>query len=254
MSPRARILFVALMLLIAATCVRLGLWQRSRLLGRRTRNAAAVAARALPPLTLGATDGVPLADRRVIAHGTFDHANEMLLRQQVLSGSPGVVVVTPLRESQGDSAVLVIRGFLPSADGLSVPQLDSLGEEGERTISGVARPIANTFGRGQPLLRAGQVSWHELELGALRARLPYALRDVVIFPEPAPGDLPFPRRLDLPPLDDGPHLSYMLQWFGFATIAAIMALLAVVRRRVAGWSEPTAAAPSAAAPPPPPRP
>jgi cytochrome oxidase assembly protein ShyY1 len=28
-----------------------------------------------------------------------------------------------------------------------------------------------------------------------------------------------PVRLDVPPLDEGPHMSYAFQWFAFATIA-----------------------------------
>ena len=94
----------------------------------------------MPPVDLASgPDG--LADRRVTARGTYDHAHDMLLRGQVLSGSPGVVVVTPLRGARGDSAVLVVRGFLPSPDGISVPQLDSLGEPGEQVVSGIARTI-----------------------------------------------------------------------------------------------------------------
>ena len=252
MSPRARILFVALMLLVAATCVRLGLWQRSRLLARRARNVAAQAARQLPEVALGSGHEA-LADRRVVAHGSFDPEHEVLLRGQVLNGSPGVVVVTPLLGAVGDSAVLVVRGFVPSADGVTVA-LDSLREPGAQSVTGIARPIDDRAGRGQPLTRNGQTSWRELELGALRRQLPYPILGVVIFEPSKPGQTTLPRRVDLPPLDDGPHLSYMLQWFGFASVAVIMALLALRRHRASGWSEPTVAAPSAGVPPPAPPP
>jgi cytochrome oxidase assembly protein ShyY1 len=33
----------------------------------------------------------------------------------------------------------------------------------------------------------------------------------------------YPRRLEPQPLDDGPHLSYMLQWFAFAATALVFA-------------------------------
>ncbi len=253
MSPRARILFVALMLLVAVTCVRLGLWQRSRLLARRARNAAAQAARQLPELALGSGTGV-LADRRVVAHGRFDPEHQVLLRGQVLNGSPGVVIVTPLLGAAGDSAVLVVRGFVPSADGVTVSGLDSLREPGARSVAGIVRPLDDRAGRGQPLTRNGQTSWRELELGALRRELPYPILAFAIFEPSEPGQTSLPRRLGLPPLDDGPHLSYMLQWFAFALIAVVMALLALRRHRASGWSEPTAAAPSAGVPPPAPPP
>jgi cytochrome oxidase assembly protein ShyY1 len=40
----------------------------------------------------------------------------------------------------------------------------------------------------------------------------------------------FPRREELPPMDDGPHLSYAVQWFLFAGMAVAFALLVVGRR------------------------
>ena len=250
MSPRARILFVVLMLLVAGVCVRLGMWQRARLLARRVGNATAQAARLLPPVELASAGSDDLGDRRVTAHGTFDHAHDMLLRGQVLSGAPGVVVVTPLREAGGDSAILVVRGFVPSADGISVPDLDSLGEPGEQSISGIARRIPLRTGQGQPLLRDGRMTWKAMELDALRPELPYPVMGFLLFATPVPGRTGWPRRLEPPPLDDGPHKSYMLQWFGFATVALVMASIALRRRQAAGWSEPTAASSSAAVPPP----
>jgi surfeit locus 1 family protein len=250
MSPRARILFAVLMLLVAAACARLGLWQRSRLLARRSANATALAARALPPVDLENAGGEGLTDRRVAARGTFDNAHDMLLRGQVLQGAPGVVVVTPLLHARGDSALLVVRGFLPSNDGISVPRLDSLAVTGEQAIAGIARTIPAAPGRGQPLARDGRMTWKELELDAVRRELPYPVMGYLLFAAPAEGQPAWPRRLEPPSLDDGPHLSYMLQWFGFASLAVIMALIALRRRQAPGWSEPTAASPAAAAPPP----
>ena len=39
----------------------------------------------------------------------------------------------------------------------------------------------------------------------------------------------FPRRLDPPPMDQGPHLAYAVQWFLFAGLAAAFAVLVVGR-------------------------
>jgi surfeit locus 1 family protein len=250
MSPRARIFFVALMFLVAAACARLGMWQRARLLARRAGNVTAREARAQAPVDLATAADVPLADRRVTARGTFDHAHDMLLRGQALGGAPGVVVVTPLRNAHGDSALLVVRGFLPSNDGISVPQLDSLHEDGEQSIAGVGRALPLRTGRGQRLARDGRTTWKELEMEPLRRELPYPVMGILLFATPAPGQPAWPRRLEPPPLDDGPHKSYMLQWFGFATVAVIMALIALLRRQAAEWSEPTAASTSAGALPP----
>ena len=39
----------------------------------------------------------------------------------------------------------------------------------------------------------------------------------------------FPRRLEPPEIDEGPHLSYAIQWFLFAALAAGFAILVVGR-------------------------
>ena len=238
------------MLLVAAVCLRLGIWQRSRLQARRAANATAMAARARPVIDLSSSTDSSLADRRVVAHGTYDHSHEMLLRGQVLSGAPGVVVITPLRNVRGDSALLVVRGFLPSSDGITVPQLDSLDVPGVQAITGTARVIPPGTNRGQPLARDGRMTWREMELDAVRPELPYPLLGYLLFAAPAAGLPAWPRRLEPPSLDDGPHRSYMLQWFGFAAVALVMAVLALARHQASGWSEPTAASPSGAPPPP----
>ena len=159
-------------------------------------------------------------------------------------------MVTPLLHARGDSALLVVRGFLPASDGISVPQLDSLREGGGQAVAGIARSLPLRTGRGQPLARDGRMTWKELELESLRRELPYPVLGILLFQTPAADQPNWPRRLEPPPLDDGPHLSYMLQWFGFATVAVIMALIALRRRQAAGWSEPTAASSSAGPPPP----
>jgi cytochrome oxidase assembly protein ShyY1 len=41
-------------------------------------------------------------------------------------------------------------------------------------------------------------------------------------------------RLGVPPLDEGPHLGYAVQWFGFATVALVGLLVVSVRARRRG--------------------
>jgi cytochrome oxidase assembly protein ShyY1 len=43
-----------------------------------------------------------------------------------------------------------------------------------------------------------------------------------------------PARLAPPALDDGPHLSYAIQWFSFAVIAIVGAGIVAYRARTAG--------------------
>jgi surfeit locus 1 family protein len=76
---------------------------------------------------------------------------------------------------------------------------------------------------------AGRTTWRRLELEALRRRLPYAVLPVYILQTPDSSLPRFPRRLEPPPVDEGPHLSYAIQWFLFAALAVGFTFLVVGR-------------------------
>lgn len=235
MSPLPRRLTFLALALVAALFVRLGFWQLSRLDERRTLNRTAAAARAQPPRELGIgaeRTSAELNERLVAATGEFDHAHEIVLRGQAFQGTPGVLVVTPLRLAAGDSAVLVLRGFVPTADAVRA-EIDSLREPGQTRVRGLATSIAS--GGGQPLEHAGRTTWARLDLEALRARLPYPLLPVLLRQAPDSGLPALPRRLPPPELSEGPHLSYAIQWFAFAVLTVGFGVL-VVRPKVKGVS------------------
>ena len=48
-----------------------------------------------------------------MAHGAFDYARQVSIRNQNYEGQPGVYLVTPLLISGSDKAVLVNRGWIP---------------------------------------------------------------------------------------------------------------------------------------------
>jgi surfeit locus 1 family protein len=227
MSQRARVALVAGLLGFAAIAVRLGVWQLHRRVERRATNAAVFARRDAPELDLSQRDAQPLANRRVRARGTYDRAHELVLRAQVLRELPGIVLVTPLRlAGAGDTAVLVERGFLPSPDAATLPpEAASLDEPGLQSVRGVALPLTAAGDSGGPLAHAGRTTWKRLDLAALRARLPYPILDVAIRQAPDSGLPQMPLRRDPPSLDEGPHLSYAIQWFAFAAIAVVFAAI-----------------------------
>src|SRR3989442_7835819 len=101
-------------LLVAAICVRLGVWQLDRLHERRQRNALLLAARARPPLEV---DGSLLADsardHRLVARGVYDYAHERLWHRPSYEGVPRVGLVTPLPLARW-AAVVVDPGWAPS--------------------------------------------------------------------------------------------------------------------------------------------
>ncbi len=234
MSALSRRLTLLALLIIAGVFARLGFWQLGRLEERREANRVAAAARAQPAreLAVGADRTVEaLSERWVEATGEFDHTHEIVLRGQAFMGTPGVLVVTPLRLEAGDSAVLVLRGFVPSADAVRA-DLDSLREPGTMRVRGLATTIAS--GGGQPLEHAGRTTWARLDLAALRARLPYPLLPVLLRQTPAAGLPSLPRRLPAPELSEGPHLSYAVQWFAFAVMAVAFGVLIVGKAKRSG--------------------
>jgi surfeit locus 1 family protein len=215
---------------------RLGIWQVSRLQERRAVNARTLAARALPPLMLdepGETIGLDLArlnNRRVRVTGRYDHAAEVVIRDQSEGGVPGVRIVTPLRPLRDDTAILVQRGYVTSGDARRV-DLSPLREEGVKVVTGLLFAQPDTGVQGDPLEQDGQLTWRRIDLAALRTRLPYPIHSYVILQLPDSTLPKLPRRDEAPALDDGPHLSYAVQWFGFAVTALVVGGIIGFRRR-----------------------
>ncbi len=236
MSSRVRSpLFFLATLLLAAVFVRLGIWQVSRLRERRTRNAAAESARALTPLGYdepGWQDGVTgsLENRRIRVTGRYDHAADVVIRGQTEQGVPGVRIVTPLRPLRGDTAILVQRGFVASPDARTV-SLAGLQEEGVRVVEGLLEPLSDSSGIGAPMEQEGQLTWRRVELAGLRQRLPYPVAPFLVLQLPDTALPPLPRRDAAPLLDDGPHLSYAVQWFSFALTAVVVGAIVGLGRR-----------------------
>jgi cytochrome oxidase assembly protein ShyY1 len=114
------------MLVLVATTVALGNWQRHRAhdkqLLREQYEAAAVAS----PLTLDAlsaalADPAAMRFRKVRAEGSYDAAHQLLIDNRVRAGRAGFEVVAPLKLGSGQSYVLVDRGWV--AQGASRAEL-----------------------------------------------------------------------------------------------------------------------------------
>ena len=208
--------------LVAAVCVRLGVWQLDRLHQRRERNAVLVAARARPPLEVTRSVSADSArDRRLQARGVYDYGHERLWRARSFEGVPGVDLVTPLRLADG-SAVLVDRGWAPSPDAYHLNQA-AYREADSAAVLGLGMLAPRTRGDVDP--------------AALRDSLPYPLLPFIVqqLPPSAAPYRPLPPGLirgPSPELSDGPHLSYAIQWFSFALIS-VVGSLALARKRAA---------------------
>lgn len=190
---------------VVTLCVEAGVWQLGRLEQRRARNARAAARLALPPFEVHAGISADSArQRRVVAGGVYDFAAERTWPGRSFEGTPGVALITPLRLADG-SAVLVDRGWVPSPDAFHVDHAAYVEAERVR-IAGIA--FVPPRGRGDVVTTGF---------------LPF----IVQLEQPESQGLP--RRWPPPVLDNGPHLSYAIQWFSFALIA-LVGTVALIRR------------------------
>lgn len=209
-----------LVLTVAAVCVRLGFWQLSRHQERRARNTAIAERIERSPVELESLpmDTTGLLHRRVRLHGTWDHGRSVVLPGRSHRGAPGVELLTPLRTSAG-RAVLVSRGWLPSADAASV-DLAAVEVTGGDSVEGVVLPLR---GSGEEVAAADTdevfpLTWYSLDMRGLPARFPYPVPPYIVQALPD-GRSGYPLRLPPPELGAGTHFSYAVQWFSFAAIA-----------------------------------
>jgi surfeit locus 1 family protein len=216
---------VAVSLLIAAVCVRLGIWQLHRLHGREDVNAMLIARGAEPPADILGVAPAALPYRHVTATGTYDPAHEVILSGRSLNDQPGNHVLTPLVLSDG-AAVLVDRGWVPLDVDTPPVAGAPAAPSGSVRIEGLALP---PDAASDPAPSPAPSITTRIDVGI--TGLPYRLLPAYVLldtqdppqasPVPAPG----------PTFDNGPHLSYMLQWFAFATIALVGGAVLLVRDR-----------------------
>ncbi len=212
--------------------VNLGFWQLRRLEQRRDFNARVEVRSELPPEPLDdvVASGSPdeIEWRLVTVDGRYLADEQFVVINRSQGGRAGDNVVTPL--DLGDGRTLIVnRGFIPLGDEPPPPP------DGDVAITGRIRQSQER--------RTGQLSdpsdgdlteVQRLDIPRVAPQLPGEVVPVYIDlqtsdpPEAAGLPEPVPR----PPLGEGPHLSYAVQWFIFSICVAIGWVLAV-RRSIA---------------------
>jgi surfeit locus 1 family protein len=241
-TPRG-IIGTIVVLVVAATCVRLGIWQLDRLHQRRERNAHLLERLSAEPVALVSVpaDSTGWLYRRVSLHGRIDHERSIILPGRAYRGTPGAHVLAPLLLPDGH-AVLVDRGWVPAADGATV-ELDALVPDSVIDATGLVLRFPGAedewrTGTAQATAASHGTTefrrvWFALDENAMRAQFPYPLAPFQVQLLPQQGTPTYPVRMDAPPLDEGPHLGYALQWFSFAIIAIVGWIAMVLKSNVA---------------------
>jgi surfeit locus 1 family protein len=233
--PLRRVILLVVAIVVAITCIRLGLWQLSRLHGRRQVNARIAANFTQSPQPLGRlmAEAAPasLGYRQAEVRGTYDPAHEVILfGRSSVEGRSGNQVLTPLVMQDG-TTILVNRGWVPPQDVTTPVTGEAAAPTGTVDVSGILFPPDATTPAAAGASPSSVVTIVNLE--QLSAQMPHPLLPVYLLlqhQQPAqPGALPEPP--PMPVLDDGPHLSYALQWFSFATIALVGYVVLVAKDR-----------------------
>jgi surfeit locus 1 family protein len=210
-------LFVTFALISAAIFSRLGIWQISRLHERRAQNALIISR-----LDSGVVDVNDIPHDTALAHfrlvrvaGIPDYDHELIYAARNYQGSPGVNFLTPVRFPGRDTAVIVDRGWVYSPDGSTIDA--KRWRDRDSVFTGFVEEYPSTGGItyvGKPTIIA------RLSGDVVRKALPYPVAPVyVVALNDSVKSMDRIVRLSVPPLDEGPHKSYAIQWFFFASVA-----------------------------------
>lgn len=231
--------WVALLLLtvlLAVGFVGLGRWQLDRLDQRRAQNALIAAARDAGPVpvteVLAGGQPVPRAAvwRRVTATGTYDADDEVLVRGRSVDDRTGLLVLTPLVTADG-TALLVARGWVPPSPGGAAAAPDvPAPPQGAVTVTGRVRTsesgaIKDSRGPGSPGGSAGSPDADVVQVSRVVVPKIGELIDRPVFGgyvelvEQQPASSQDLVAIPGPVEEQGPHLSYAVQWFAFAVLA-----------------------------------
>ncbi|MVW78455.1 SURF1 family protein [Bordetella sp. 02P26C-1] len=242
-SVRRILLTLVLLGLVVALCVSLGAWQLRRADERLATAERIEAGRAQTPVVLRAStpDTELTAWRPARVAGQWLNQFTILLDNRNQHGKPGYWLATPmLLAGRDEVAVLVLRGWLPRTLGANagVRQLPDLPPtpDGVQTIVGEMYPhVPRLFelwslgsdkqGQLPATLPAadGIPQLQNLELADYSKATGLRLLPVVLMQ--TEGEDALVRDWPQPSVDYHQNRGYALQWFSFAAIAAIAALV-----------------------------
>lgn len=201
---------------------RLGIWQLDRLQQRRASNALLIAAMDAQPFELTSaplpSDLTSLKNHFVTVNGRYDFANQVLVLLQTWNGSTGANLLTPMVLDDGQTAVLVNRGWIPDAELGNLSQFDT---PDTTSVKGYIA-LSETLSRQTTAPKLG-LEWYRVDITGLQKQMPYRLLPVYVIqssPPEANTELPYhyEREIDL---SEGPHMSYAMQWFAFMTMLGV---------------------------------
>ncbi|KAJ5152969.1 Cytochrome oxidase assembly protein shy1 [Penicillium canariense] len=216
----------------------LGTWQVQRL-DRKTKLIAKFEDRLVrPPLPLPPRvdpDAISEFDyRRVYATGHYRHDKEMLVGPRMYEGEDGFLVVTPLERGDGQSTVLVNRGWISRKLMNQKDRPDSLPQE-EITVEGLLRePWKKNMFTPENKPEEGKFYFPDIEqMAELGGSQPVWIEETMVpdlvesYDRIAKGK-PIGRAAEVNLRNN--HAQYIFTWYGLSLATSIM-LWMVVRKK-----------------------
>ncbi len=219
MLSRSRWLVLLAALLGAALTARLGFWQLDRAAQKLALQSAIDAEGQRPALGNAELAGDKL-HRRVALHGSWVGERTVWLDNRPMDGHTGFFVVTPLRLTGRDEAILVQRGWAPrnQADRKQLPPLATPAGEVEVVGRLAASPSRlYELGEGSP----GAIR-QNLDPAAFGAETGLKLLPLTVVQTAAGADDGLLRHWPAPELGLHKHYGYAFQWFALCALILVL--------------------------------
>ncbi len=151
----------------------------------------------------------------IIVQGQYLPEDTLVVRNRPRAGVPGFEVLVPFVTQTGDR-ILVDRGWVPIGDDATAPDTIPAPPAGQSRIIIRVVPGEDTINRDAP---AGQVA--SINLPTINEQLDYAVAEEAygLMAAESPQMDTTPQPLPEPQRDEGPHLSYSMQWFTFGLMS-----------------------------------
>ena len=210
----------------------LGFWQLNRLDEKRKFNSVLSTHSSTPVQSLD--EAVPAKWNkatsewlRVSVTGSYDFSKAVTIINRSQDGTAGYNSVVPFT-STNNRTILVNRGFVPLV--IEAP----VAPTGEIEIIGYLRASQSRSALG-PIdsTEAGNTEFQRFDIPLISAHVGKTIEPMFLqlITESPAGESQWPAKVALPPLDEGTHMSYALQWFFFCLVA-FTAWVVVIRRKI----------------------
>ena len=231
LSPRWILIHVGVASLIFLM-LNLGFWQLNRLDEKRKFNSVLSTHSSTPVQSLD--EAVPAKWNkatsewlRVSVSGSYDFSKAVTIINRSQDGTAGYNSVVPFT-STNNRTILVNRGFVPLV--MEAP----VAPTGEIEIIGYLRASQSRSALG-PIdsTEAGNTEFQRFDIPLISAHFGKTIEPMFLqlITESPAGESQWPAKVALPPLDEGTHMSYALQWFFFCLVA-FTAWVVVIRRKI----------------------